>query len=98
MRKRNTNQFPNFAINLDKKLMTYRTVYVLGDLHDHEHLFRTFLIEKGIAFVPNVGGDLNSLENYFLKSDVLLIFLGDVLYKTKGHFKRQSKFCHSATF
>ena len=84
---------PPFSVNLDPVFAKYRTVYIIGDVHDDANTFRTFLLEKGLAFVPakdNV--DYQNLSDYFVKPDVLLVFLGDVLYKTKSHFKSIMRF------
>lgn len=88
LRRENIDLFPSFAVNLDETFQRYSKVYLIGDVHDNENLFRTFLVEKGIAFVPNVEPfDYKSLDNYFVKPDILLVFLGDVTYKTPDHFK-----------
>lgn len=93
MRQRSYDVFPRFAVNLDQTFRKYLKVYVFGDLHDHENLFRSFLVEKGIAFVPDIEtADYQLLDNYFVKSDTLLVFLGDVLYKTPDHFKSIMRF------
>jgi len=87
------NIFPPFAENLDDKFLHFNEIFIIGDLHDHEKLFRTLLDERGIAFVPNTDvDDFRKLENYFVKSDILLVFLGDVLYKTPDHFKSIMRF------
>ena len=86
---------PGFAENLDEKFRQFERVYILGDLHDNENLFKSFLLTSGIGFIFSRNDEqlhIDSIDNYFLKPGVLLVFIGDVLYKTKGHFKSIARF------
>lgn len=96
----NKLQLPPFAVDLDAKFRNYERVFVLGDLHDSEDQFRIFLLHQDAGFILyNGGGDDEDgatyscgLANMYVKPRVLLVFLGDVLYKTKNHFKSIARF------
>lgn len=85
---------PKFAVELDGVFSKYDQVYILGDVHDNENLFKRFLLETQVAFIHDKYEhvEIDALSNYFLKPGVLLVFLGDVLYKTNGHFKSIVRF------
>jgi hypothetical protein len=85
---------PKFAVNLDTIFERYEQVYILGDLHDNEHILKAFILEKNIGFIVKRDDetDITDISNFYLKPRVLIVFLGDVLYKTKGSFKSIMRF------
>lgn len=84
---------PKFAVNIDKVIQKYEKVYIFGDLHDNENIFKTYLLENDVAFIlPSSEYDMWNISNFYVKPNILLIFLGDVIYKTKGHFKSIFRF------
>lgn len=86
--------FPKFAVDLDAIFQQYEHVYIVGDVHDKEDVFKTFILENNIGFIVANEDEINyeDISNYFLKPKVLLVFLGDILYKTAGHFKSIARF------
>ena len=89
-------KFPKFAVDLDQTFARFGTVYVLGDVHDNQETFIAFLVSTGIGFVlpsnDTQCDNINDISKYRLKPGVLLVFLGDVIYKTKKYFKCIAKF------
>jgi hypothetical protein len=85
---------PKFAVNLDRIFDGYEQVYILGDLHDNESALKTFILENNIGFIIQRDDetDITDISNYYMKPQVLLVFLGDVLYKTDGCFKSVMRF------
>ena len=84
---------PRFTVNIDKIIKKYERVYIFGDLHDNENIFKTYLLRNDIAFIlPGTECDMLNITNMYVKPSILLIFLGDVIYKTKGHFKSIFRF------
>ena len=86
------DKFPFYSVSLDCIFYKYKTVIIIGDIHDNERTFISFAFEKGYVFLSRDNVDLNNISNYIVRSDILLIFLGDVLYKTRGHFKSIMRF------
>jgi hypothetical protein len=85
-------RLPRFAVDLDPRFERFERVFILGDLHDSEEQFRTFLFQNDIGFIRPGNADLHSLSSVYVKPGVLLVFLGDVLYKTENHFKCIARF------
>lgn len=89
-------RLPKFAVDLDQNFAQFGTVYVIGDVHDNQETFIAFLMSTGIGFLlpnqDNQTGKINDISKYRLKPGVLLVFLGDVVYKTKQYFKSIAKF------
>lgn len=85
---------PRFAVVLDEKIKQFEHIYVIGDLHDSADIFQRFLLNNHITFVPTIGDAvaIDDIANYYIKPSVLLVFLGDILYKTKRHFKSIARF------
>lgn len=91
--KRTSMNLPRFAVNIDDIIQKYEKVYIFGDLHDNENIFKTYILENDIGFIlPSNGCDVLDITNMYVKPNILLIFLGDVIYKTKGHFKSIFRF------
>ena len=93
MSNRYNTCLPFFAVNLDKTLQKFERVHIFGDLHDNENVFKTYLLENDIAFIlPSSEYDMWNITNFYVKPNILLIFLGDVIYKSKDHFKSIFRF------
>lgn len=96
--KRNFRSFhedlPELSVDLDDIFRRYDRIYIVGDLHDNEEALRTFLVANDLCFIFGNFEEINfhDLRNYFLKANVLLVFLGDILYKTINHFKSIARF------
>ncbi len=89
-----TIALPRFAVDLDNTFLQYERVFILGDLHDSDRQLRTFILTNSIGFMLCNDGDNwdDGLENMYVKPGILLLFLGDTLYKNETRFKSVMRF------
>lgn len=84
--------FNYFKYDLDGLFDRFQYVYVFGDIHDNCRVLANYLLLNSICF-DYTGSCINSeLHNLRVKSNVFLIFLGDIIYKTKTQFKSIFRF------
>lgn len=79
-----STRLPHYGSYVDNLFLQFKRVYLLGDIHNNMSGLLLFLKQEGIV---NNNIEADNLDNIKLDKDVLLVFLGDVIGKSKSDFK-----------